>query len=232
VSIVLTIIACVSSLHSFFVQKTIYPLSNSFGTGLNTCVGKANYSYFFRTMISISLMLVVHASIQLALVLDIYLGNGASRSEEWFNADATTPVVVVICAFLLFDLVALSLIGQLLLFHNRLQREGLTTYQFIVRDNQRKREQNKQDQELAQKRLVAMAKAEEEGRTCDWLSLRIGGDVRKTCGLTCCDPLEEKPKLNNPHAALNGNGHSQTATNGTAESRPHAQEESKEAEDP
>jgi hypothetical protein len=46
-------------------------------------------------MIYITLMLVVHATIQLALVLDIYLGNGASRSEEWwFNADATIAVVV------------------------------------------------------------------------------------------------------------------------------------------
>jgi hypothetical protein len=181
-------------------------------------------------MVSITAMLLVHGAIQLALVIDIFLGNGMSesKSEDWFQADARIAVVVVMCVFLLFDIVALSLIGQLLLFHTRLRREGLTTYQFIVRDNQRKREQNKKDRELMQKRLVAVAKAQEEGRTCDWLHLRAGGHLRKACGLTSCDPLERDETQQEPQT-MNGNGNrngpSRAASNGNGT-------EAKEPEDP
>ena len=81
--------------------------------------------------------------IQLALILDIYLGNGATkqRAEDWFNANATIAVVIVMGVFLLFNLGALSLIGQLLLFHLKLRKQGLSTYQFIVRDNHRSNNQ-------------------------------------------------------------------------------------------
>jgi hypothetical protein len=197
-------------------------------------------------MVSIAAMLIVHATIQLALVIDIHVGYGGSksRSEDWFQADAKVAVVVVMVVFLVFDVVALSLIGQLLIFHIRLRRDGLTTYQFIVRDNREKREQIKLDHELRQKRQVAIAKAQEEGRTCESLHLRVGGHFRKTCGWTCCDPLrerEEQEEITAPEAPVdvlngngngNGNGHAHTAVNGTGESRAHAQEEAKESEDP
>jgi hypothetical protein len=194
-------------------------------------------------MISITAMLIVHATIQLALVIDIHVGNGGSksRSEDWFQADARVAVEVVMCVFLVFDVVALSLIGQLLRFHIKLRRDGLTTYQFIVRDNKERREQTKLDHELRQKRQVAVAKAREEGRTCESLHLRVGGHFRKTCGWTCCDPLrerEEQEEVTAPEAPVsvlngngNGNGHAHTAVNGTGESRGHAQEEAKESED-
>jgi len=181
---------------------------------LNTCVGKANYTYFFRTMVSITTMLIVHSGVQLALVLDIYLGNGMSKtkSEDWFRADATIAVVVVMCVFLLLDFIALSLILQLLLFHTRLRKEGLTTYQFIVRDNRRKREQTVMENEIREQRLVAMAKATEEGRTCDKLQLCVGGYSRKYIGITCCDPLESEARAED--GTMNGNVASDSASNG------------------
>lgn len=169
-------------------------------------------------MVSITAMLVTHGAIQLALVLDIFLGNGTSesKSEDWFQADATIAVVAVMCVFILFDLVALSLLGQLLLFHLRLRRDGLTTYGFIVQDNQRKREESKKIRELTQKRVAAVAQAREEGRMCALLHLRVGGYVRKVCGLTCCDPLEFTEKKQDDSKISNGNGasHAHGASNG------------------
>jgi hypothetical protein len=165
-------------------------------TGLNTCVGKANYPYFFRTMISITLLLLVHGSIQLALVIDIFVGNGNSqlRAENWFQADATIAIVVVLCIFLFFDLAAISLIVQLLAFHLKLQREGLTTYAFIVRDNQRRREKTKLENELVAKRGLEIAKAKEDGRLGYRFRLEAGGYFRKTCGMEVCDPLRGDQK--------------------------------------
>lgn len=202
-------------------------------SGLNTCVGKANYHYFFRCMSSIAIMLVIQAVIQIALILDIYLGNGNTkqRAKEWFNADATIAVVIVMGIFVFLNLGALSLIGQLLFFHVKLQRQGLSTYQFIVRDNQRRREQAKLDDELKLRRSMAIAHAKTEGKCCQVFHLQMGGFCREKCQLACCDPLSLEDEENAAEKApqngtsggaaastglANGNGHAQTVSNGTA----------------
>ena len=207
--------------------------------GLNTCVGKANYPYFYRTMVSITALLIAHSAIQLALVLDIFLGpSGEERADDWFQADAKLAVVIVLCVFLVFDVLALSLIGQLLHFHRRLQREGLTTYRFIVQENQKRREENKLNAELLSRRIVAVAKAREEGRSMDVCRLRVGGYLRVKCGMKCCDPLsvEEEAKQEQHHNGNNGvadNGAIHVHMNGKQEvtEDSHADEESKEPEE-
>ena len=150
-------------------------------------------------MLWITAMLIIHGSIQFALVLDIYLGNGNTkqRSEDWLNTKGDTStlvVVIVMCTFLFLDLVALSLILQLLFFHLKLQREGLSTYQFIVRDNKQKREKAQKESLIEQKRSFQMSKAQEEGRTSDYNKLYYGGMLRRSCGITCCDPMEQEEK--------------------------------------
>jgi hypothetical protein len=169
-------------------------------------------------MVSIAGLLIVHVAIQIALVLDIYLGNGASkqRSEDWFNADSTIAVVAVMSAFVVVDLVALSLILQLLVLHIKLQREGLSTYQFIVRENQRRRDQTKLEHELKYRREVAIKNAIEEGKGCYVFRLENGGFLRESCGLAFCDPLKLEDTDNNREdqqgattttSTHNGNGH-------------------------
>jgi hypothetical protein len=203
---------------------TIY---SQFPTGLNTCVGKANYHYFFRCMVSIAILLSIQAAIQIALILDIYLGNGSTkqRAEDWFQANATIAVVVVMAVFLFFNLAALSLIGQLLLFHLRLQRDGLSTYQFIVQDNQRRREQTRKEDELKLRRQMAIAHAKNEKKACRAFRLQLGGMIREQCNLACCDPLKleeenqaeaEKAPQSATTGLSNGNGHVLTVTNDTS----------------
>jgi hypothetical protein len=147
-------------------------------------------------MVSITSLLFVHGSILLALIIDIFVGSGKTkaRTEEWFQLDATIPIVVVLCIFLLFDLACFSLMFQLLIFHLKLQREGLTTYAFIVRDNQRRREKTKADNELAAKRAQEIERATETGRSCYRCKLKVGGFLRSTCGLELCDPLHVSRK--------------------------------------
>lgn len=142
-------------------------------------------------MISITLLLFVHGAVQTALLIDIFLGNGdtMARTEDWFTVNATIPIVTVISIFLLFDLASFSLMFQLLTFHLKLQREGLTTYAFIVRDNQRRREKTKAENELAAKRGLEIEKAKEEGRSFHLRHLQMGGYLRSTCGVEICDPL-------------------------------------------
>ena len=147
-------------------------------------------------MVSITSLLFVHGSILLAIIIDIFVGSGKTkaRTEEWFQLDATIPIVTVLAIFLLFDLACFSLMFQLLIFHLKLQREGLTTYAFIVRDNQRRREKTKVDNELAAKRAQEIERATETGQSCYRWKLKSGGFLRSTCGVEVCDPLRESRK--------------------------------------
>ncbi len=175
-------------------------------------------------MICIAIMLVIQASIQLSLILDIYLGNGASkqRAEDWFHANATVAVVVVMAIFLFFNLGALSLILQLLMFHIRLRKEGLSTYTFIVRDNQRRREKARKEDELKLRRQMEIAHAKTAGNRWQVLRLEQGGFLRESCGLVCCDPLkledEESAEKARATSATISNGHAPPASNGTGTS--------------
>jgi hypothetical protein len=191
-------------------------------TGLNTCIGKANYLYFFRTMICIALLLTVHSCVQLALILDIYLGNGNSRqrSEEWFNVNSPTATIIVVAMmgfFLVFDIGALTLIGQLVMFHLRLQKQGLTTYAFIVQDNRRRRTEAEQQEQLKRRRNAAIAKAEQDGNWWLETKLRHGGFFREACGLACCDPLSLSPTTEDDDdgGGVVVEGHNGHNTNGT-----------------
>jgi hypothetical protein len=148
--------------------------------------------FFFRTMVSITTMLVIHGAVQLAIVVDIFVRDKGVklRTEDWFSANATIPIVVVLVVFFLFDLVAFSLMSQLLAFHLKLQREGLTTYAFIVEDNQRRREKTKLDTELEANRAAEMIKAKQEGRHCYHSQLRTAGWLQKRYGVQVAwDPL-------------------------------------------
>jgi hypothetical protein len=180
-------------------------------------------------------MLFVQLAIQIALILDIYLGNGSTkqRADEWFGlTDASLIVVIVMGVFILFDLASLSLIGQLLLFHVKLQKQGLSTYSYIVRDNQKRREQTKKENELKLKRQMLIAHAKQEkGKGCYVWTLQNGGMMRETFGITCCDPLSldddnnmnnvvnnTNNNRNNKASVNNGNGHPHPASNVTAPS--------------
>jgi hypothetical protein len=193
--------------------------SDYFSTGLNTCVGKANYNYFFRTMISINLMLLVQAAVQIAIVLDIYLGDGATkeRAEAWFSSGTTIPVVAIMGVFIFFDVASLSLIGQLLVFHLKLQKEGISTYGFIVRDNKNRRERTKKLNELKVRRQTEIATARENCKTFLALRLEMGGLLREKFGMAWCDPLlldADDSNNNNSNGNSNGNTNSAHASNG------------------
>lgn len=148
-------------------------------------------------------MLFLHLAVQLSLVIDIFVGSGQSRSrtEEWFQSDATIAIIVVLCIFLLLDLVAFSLIIQLLTFHIKLRRDGLTTYSFIVQDNQKRREKSKSDNELANRRVQEIEKAKGEGQACHRWKLEVGGLTWKMCGIEMCDPLRQNKGRNQPEGA-------------------------------
>jgi hypothetical protein len=156
-------------------------------------------------MVSTTTMLVIHGAVQFGLILDIFVRAGGAklRTEDWFSADATIPIVVVLVIFFLFDLIAFSLMSQLLAFHVKLQREGLTTYAFIVEDNQRRREKTKLDNEFEANRAREMDKANQEGRYWYHTQLRTAGWLRKRYGVQAVwDPLRGGHKKDERQGAV------------------------------
>ena len=166
---------------------------------LNTCVGEANYSSFYRILWSTCCMLVVHTCCMIGIVIDIFLGGTSKdRANEWFDANAFAAVAGVNIFFILSNVVSLSAVAQLLHFHIGLQRKNLTTYQFIITDNQRRREAFQKKEERRSKRVVAVSKARQEGKQVEALRLELG---QYCCA--ACDPL---PDVESPADATNGNG--------------------------
>ena len=169
-------------------------------------------------MICITLLLIVHTAVQLALILDIFLGNGETkqRSEEWFGINSSTGTIIVVTVmgiFLLFDICSLLLIGQLLAFHLKLQRQGLTTYSYIVQDNRKRRQEAEQKQKVQQRRHQAIRKASEDGNWCLSKRLSIGGYCREYCNMACCDPFQSEDEENGTSGPSSSTPSGQNSTN-------------------
>ena len=168
---------------------------------LNTCVGDANYVYFYRILWFISAMLVVHIGIMLGLVIDIFAhGTTEKRAEAWFHVGLSGLVSAgVLIFFLIFDAICLSAAAQLLFFHVGLRRKNLTTYQFIVTDNARKRQQQQTKKERQSKRVAAVAKASLEGQHFLAFRLKMG---QQCCAP--CDPLPDEEVPDDMNGAIQG----------------------------
>jgi len=140
-------------------------------------------------------MLLVHSSIQIALIIDIFLHGETKQSANtkwWFSPNndiAYIPIVAVYIGFVLFDLLSLSLIVQLLYFHMGLRKEGLTTYKYIVRETQRKRERLQFANQRNHQRMVAMARAKDDGNAILVTRLKIGKICSEKLSCTHFDPL-------------------------------------------
>ena len=187
-------------------------------TGLNTCVGDRNYEDFFRVMLAIFAMQVFHLSTSLSLCIDIFLdGPTKARADDWWGSEV---MVALLLAFMAFDAFSLILLVQLVWFHLGLQREQITTYQFIIRDHQKKRERNKLQRELDNQRSAAIQKAKTEGQWLFYCRLVCGEETRKAgCG-DFCDPLKMPTEVNEDAGfatALGSNGYHQTASDGDEE---------------
>ena len=102
-----------------------------------TCVGKANYNYFYWAVGSTLSLVFVRGGVLAGLVISFFIqyaremnggqgGTTLERSNNWLGADAGLAVASVNCVFLAVDMVCIVLLMQLFSFHIRLRREGIT----------------------------------------------------------------------------------------------------------
>lgn len=186
-----------SSMHCKFCNKCVENFDHHCHW-LNTCVGKANYNYFFWAVGSTLSMVIVRGGVLAGLVISFFIqlgGLGGSttleRSNNWFGADAGLAVALVNAIFLVVDVVCIVLLTQLFSFHIRLRKEGITTYTYIVRDSQTKRELGRNKMELERRRISAIQQAEREGKFVKKWRLSAAG-CPHVGEVICrpCDPLQ------------------------------------------
>jgi hypothetical protein len=183
---------------------------------LNTCVGKANYGYFFRVVGSTISLVVVHGSILASLVISFFVqftlaknemdGNISTleRSNQWFNSNAGIVVAIVNLVFVVVDGFCIILLSQLFIFHIKLQKEGITTYAYIIRDGARKRDAAKQKMDLERRRISALQQAQRDRKMIrKWRLAAAGCPYIGETMCRSCDPLRVEPNSNKEGKNIN-----------------------------
>jgi uncharacterized membrane protein len=152
---------------------------------LNTCVGSANYSSFFKTVIWTFIFLLIHIVTIGAHLILYFLGyeNVKSQAGSWFGgAGANMILIGSNIGFLVFTIFCAFMVLQLLVFHLGLKREDITTYQYILRDTTKKREKMKLSNVIRERRVDELKNA---GNGTEALCLKAG--ALKCC--MSCDPV-------------------------------------------
>ncbi len=150
---------------------------------LNNCIGDQNYGYFYKTVWFTCLFIFVHI-ISLIIYLALYFtGHDETKqlSKNWMDAQAALIIVGVNIGFLVITGFAGLLVLQLLFFHISLRKQKITTYQFIIRDGQQKRDQWNFQQKVNQKRGQMVEAAQHDGKCVQACWLSLGAKYCKTC---------------------------------------------------
>ena len=181
---------------------------------LNNCIGDANYEYFFKTVWFLFLFSTVHV-VSLIIQLSMYFGGHEGTktlANNWLQAGVPEVVLGFNIGFLVLTLSIAVLVVQLLTFHIGLRREKITTYQFIIRDGQKKRDDWHVQQKVKQKRGQVVKTLKEDGK---WVEANWTKFGAKIC--TPCDPIVPmvKKEMEVLKAAEEGDGDNESSSGGS-----------------
>lgn len=150
---------------------------------LNNCVGDANYRQFYATVWYTFLFIAIHIGTLTVYLVLYFTGNEETkqRTENWLGVALPLVVVGVNIGFLVLTTFAGLLVAQLLFFHMSLRRQNITTYQFIVRDGQQKRDRAHFISKVSAKRDEIVLEAKTDGKCLQACWLGIGAKYCKVC---------------------------------------------------
>ena len=194
------------SMHCKFCDKCVHHFDHHC-QWLNTCVGKANYKYFFGTLCALSAFLCIDVAVSLYIIITYFMQRKVSVGPTYdklstiYGGGNDLALIIIILVVLVLVVFFVALLFQLLFFHIMLQRKGITTYEFIVRDNALKREHEKKEREISSLRTEMITERKANGK-CAW-----GLSLAKYCPI--CDPVRQKSKDSSTTTVIehNGNGH-------------------------
>lgn len=201
----------VKSMHCKFCNKCVDTFDHHC-QWLNTCIGKKNYQYFYKAVVSTALFVMVHmiTSLILSFLYFYDVGSIKESSDSLYGIDMAVNVYFVI----VFGIVTLGsslLVGQLWFFHFNLRKNQMTTYSYIIEDNGKRREKYRSKMALKRQRTIAKNNAIRDGERWMYIRLSVSEKLKIIDPLGCCipcDPIQskndQKTKDNNLEAAESG----------------------------
>lgn len=178
----------VQSMHCKYCDKCVSHFDHHC-MWLNTCIGAENYETFFKSVWALTLLTSLHL---IALIV-YYIGYftkqwGVRERSDWMKEGAPEIIMGINLGVGVFIFVVVAMVVQLLMFHQALKRDGLTTYQFIMKDSQRKREKVVYTTRVDEKRRAELSRIRVgDGSLIEKSRIQMG--AWKVC--RPCDPVRK-----------------------------------------
>ena len=111
---------------------------------LNTCIGSKNYPWFFTTVLASALFTITSTVLSIALVIESFNTPDRISSLSYYTPITLHGVQALLLLSVLVFLGWTAMVCQLGGFHIYLVYRGISTYDFIVEQQQKSTERNKQ----------------------------------------------------------------------------------------
>lgn len=100
---------------------------------LNNCIGEQNYDYFFKLIIWVFWMCLMHNITNGFVIYHLYKENQSyiSNHIQYYKRELTFEFQICLIVMCVLNLLALMFLANLITFHIELKYKGLTTYEFL-----------------------------------------------------------------------------------------------------
>ena len=104
---------------------------------LNNCIGDQNYEYFFKLIIWVFWLCLMHNVTNAFVIYDIVKAEEGEESQiqkiqkNLYGSDLTSQFKIMLYVMCGLNLLAILFLINLIVFHIELKYRGLTTYEFL-----------------------------------------------------------------------------------------------------
>ena len=171
----------------------------------NTCIGSENYVTFCRSILWLTLFKSFHLATIILYAFSYFTDLWNVRMQsEWLGGGFPKIVLGVNMAVGVLIFLIILIIIQLVMFHQKLRKKEMTTYQFTLMSSNLKREKRILNNQVKERRELELSRLRTVGGSINQIvCMQIGG--MKLC--RPCDPVkrmlhDEQMNLDD-NAALN-----------------------------
>ena len=101
---------------------------------LNNCIGEANYDYFFKLIIWVFWMLLLHCVASGIVIADVARAQphvDQNHSQLYGTKGIASGFQIGLIVLAVFNLLGMLFLANLIVFHIELKYKGLTTYEYL-----------------------------------------------------------------------------------------------------